>query len=183
MRKRQIILGVGIAGLVVLMTMWLALRPSPSLNQIPWPDGGRRLVSDWDAAVADNGIIQRPVRAISTLTGTIVDPLTLATGVSGTYTVPRGYVVGFSAVADGNAEAGGVDGGIGGYATIVITPNGPSVTDSALVTQPPILIPAGLNYSAGRPVIQGATNELGAGTVFVFTGTISYTIVMSLGGT
>jgi hypothetical protein len=109
----------------------------------------------------------------------VVDPFVVATGVSGTYTVPRGYVVGLSAIASTTADGGLDSGGVG--ATVTITPTGPGVTGSP-VTQPPILIPPGYNWSVGRPVIQGNTNELGVGTTIVFYGTQTYTIVMSLGG-
>lgn len=117
--------------------------------------------------------------------GTVVDPLVFASGVSGTYTVPRGYVVALSAVASTITDAGGgTDAGDAGIvgATVTITPNGPAITDSAVVTQPPILIPSGAAWSLSRPAIQGSANEMGAGTVIVFSGTVTYTIVMSLGG-
>ena|SRR5579864_5338691 len=125
-----------------------------------------------------------PVRLASL--GTVVDPLTFASGSSGTFTVPRGYVVGMSAVASTVVDGGGgVDAGDAGIvgATVTITPNGPSVTDGAAVTQPPILIPSGLTWSVSRPVIQGSANEMGTGTVIVFDNTVTYTVVMSLGGT
>jgi hypothetical protein len=128
----------------------------------------------------DAGVKLSASPKFAALSTTVVDPLVFATGVSGTYIVPRGYVVGFSAVASTTADAG-VDGGTGGYATVTITPSGPNV--GTPVAQPPIYIPAGLNYSTGRPVIQGNTNELGVGSIFVFSGTSTYTIVMSLGGT
>jgi hypothetical protein len=110
---------------------------------------------------------------------TIVDPFVVATGISGSYTVPRGYVVSISAVAANGLPEAGID--AGGYGTITITPNGPTITDAS--TQPPIPIPAGYAYSVSRPVIQGSSIELGTGTVIVFSNTVAYTITMSLGGT
>ena len=101
--------------------------------------------------------------------GPSVDPLVIATGTSGTYTVPYGYVTGVSAIA----------GGSGG--TLTITPNGPTIVDAQ--AQPTITIPAGWAWTLPRPVIAGASYEMGAGTVFVFTGTLSYTVVISQGGT
>lgn len=112
---------------------------------------------------------------------TIVDPFVVATGISGSYTVPRGYVVSISAVAANGLPEAGID--AGGYGTITITPNGPSITDGSAVTQPPIPIPAGYAYSVSRPVIQGSSIELGTGSVIVFSNTVAYTITMSLGGT
>jgi hypothetical protein len=120
---------------------------------------------------------QTPMMAAAT----VVDPFVVATGVSGTYTVPRGYVVSISAVAASGLADAGID--AGGYGTITITPDGPSITDGSAVTQPPIPIPAGYAYSVSRPVIQGSTNELGTGTVIVFSNTVAYTVTMSLGGT
>ena len=128
----------------------------------------------------DAGVKPSASPKLASLAGTIVDPLVFATGVSGTYTVPRGYVVGLSAIASATADGGLDSGGVG--ATVTITPNGPNITDGAAVTQPPILIPAGYNWSVGRPVIQGNENEMGKGTVIVFYGTQTYTVVMSLGG-
>jgi hypothetical protein len=105
--------------------------------------------------------------------GVVVDPLVIATGTNGTYTVTKGYITNLSAVAQAAADAGN--------ATVLITPTGPAVTDGA--AQPVINIPPGYVWTLGRPAIQGNANELGVGSTIVFTNTASYTIVLSQGGT
>ena len=93
------------------------------------------------------------------------DGLTYATGTSGTYTVPTGvYVTGLSCYA----TAGG--------ASLTITPSGPSITDAQAGSA--ITIAAGQGFSLGRPWLAGNANELGAGSVLVFSGTASYFISM-----
>ena len=93
-----------------------------------------------------------------------VDTFTYLSGTSGTVTVPAGtYVTGVGAYA---TTAG----------TLVITPNGQGVT--APVAGPSIPIPAGVGWSMLVPVLIRAPQELGAGTIFVFTGTTSYTITL-----
>jgi hypothetical protein len=128
----------------------------------------------------DAGVSHRSVMAA--LGTNVVSPLTFQTGVSGTVTVAKGYVVGISAVASGSLPEGGVGVDGGSYATVQITPSGPNVADGATVVQPLIPIPGGDSWSLGRPVIQGSANEMGVGTTIVFTGTTAYTVVISLGG-
>ena len=108
----------------------------------------------WKRCSAEVGRIARPIEQVET--------------------VSVGYVL----IDRGRSDAG-ID--AGGYGTITITPNGPTITDAAV--QPPIPIPAGYAYSVSRPVIQGSSIELGTGTVIVFSNTVAYTITMSLGGT
>jgi hypothetical protein len=143
------------------------ISPNPSARVAPD-------VEDDKADPLKEGVVKASV-------STIVDPMVLATGISGSYTVPRGYVTSISAVASSGLADAGID--AGGYGTITITPNGPGVTDGSAVVQPPIPIPAGYTYTVSRPVIQGSANELGVGTVIVFTNTQSYIVTMSLGGT
>ena len=101
---------IGIFGLYLLFR-GPAQRPVIILTDPP-SDGGVRMTRPQLAAL-----------------GTVVDPLTLKTGVSGTVNVTAGYVVGLSAVAaTGDA----------GNATITITPNGPAITDGAAIVQPAI---------------------------------------------
>jgi hypothetical protein len=158
---------------------WLAYTSNtPPITTIPTIESHPVTVISDCADEAGVKVSSSPVKMAAL--GTIVDPLVFATGVSGAYTVPRGYVVGLSAIASTNPDGGLDSGGVG--ATVTITPNGPNITDGAAVTQPPILIPAGYNWSIGRPVIQGNANEMGTGTTIVFYGTQTYTVVMSLGG-
>jgi hypothetical protein len=178
--KYRRLLGIFVSGLFVLSfvgwMIWSSVHPTLATTNA-------RVVTDGDLSLPDDAgprplQAQQPHAVMASL-GTVVDPLVFATGVSGTYTVPRGYVVGLSAIASANPDGGLDSGGVG--ATVTITPTGPGITGSP-VTQPPILIPAGYNWSVGRPVIQGSANEMGAGTVIVFYGTQTYTIIMSLGG-
>jgi hypothetical protein len=87
---------------------------------------------------------------------------------SGTYTVPSGaYVTSWSAHSTSGA-------------TVAITPSGPNIVDAQAGTN--ITIPAGSAYNMSKPALAGNANELGAGTVFVFTGTDAYVITMYLLG-
>jgi hypothetical protein len=186
-----ILSGAGVLAFVGWI-IWTSINPTVATTSPVFTDGDLSLPNDAGPHPVDT----RPVTVLAdcpndagvklsaspkfaSLSGTVVDPLVFATGVSGTYTVPRGYVVGLSAIASANPDGGLDSGGVG--ATVTITPTGPGITGSP-VTQPPILIPAGYNWSVGRPVIQGSANEMGTGTVIVFYGTQTYTIIMSLGG-
>lgn len=112
----------------------------------------------------------RPTRAVlAAEPGPVVDPLVIVSGTSGTYTVPNGYVTGWSAVA---GDAG---------ATVTVTPTGPTIADAG--PQAPIVIPAGYTFALPRPVIAGASYEMGTGTKIVFSGTVAYTVILSQGGT
>jgi hypothetical protein len=91
-------------------------------------------------------------------------PFTVS-GTAGTYTVLAGYyVVSVSAHA---TSAG----------SLTVTASGPYVTSP--VTWAAITIPAGSAWGLSVPVLTGAPNELGVGSVFVFSGTDAYTIVMN----
>lgn len=108
-------------------------------------------------------------RRIGATYGAGVDAFFYATGTSGTYTVPAGaYVTSLSCHATGSS------------ATLTITPSGPSIVGP--IAGSPIPIPAGGAYSLSRPVLAGYANELGAGSVFVFTGTDAYVITLYLVG-
>ena len=174
-RRREIVAIVAVAIVLCLIGLAIWAFPAPSHAVID-----TRPVTILADCPDDAGVKPSASPRLMSALGTVVDPLVFATGVSGTYTVPRGYVVGLSAIASANPDGGLDSGGVG--ATVTITPNGPSITDGAAVTQPPILIPAGYNWSIGRPVIQGNANEMGTGTKIVFYGTQTYTVVMSLGG-
>jgi hypothetical protein len=88
-----------------------------------------------------------------------------AAGTAGTVTVAAGsYVTGVSCHATG---AG---------ATLTITPNGPGVADAAAGAAIPI--PAGGAYSLARPVLVGNSQELGTGSIFVFSGTDAYVVTL-----
>lgn len=92
-----------------------------------------------------------------------------AGGTNGTYTVPGGaFVTGISAHATG------------GGATLTMTPAGPDVTSP--VTGPAIPIPAGAALSLSRPLLTGNSDELGVGSVLVFTNTDAYIVTLFQGG-
>jgi hypothetical protein len=81
-------------------------------------------------------------------------------GASGTVTVPAGKkVVGIACHASGAGS-------------FTIAPTGPN--DAAAVTGASIPLPAGTSFSIGRPVLDGDQNEVGPGSVIIFTGTDSY---------
>src|ERR1700722_5689346 len=107
-------------------------------------------------------------------------PWFLATGTSGTVTVPSGaYATGVYCVAATDA----------GAATLTITPDGPS--SQGLINpqiNAPISIPAGVPFNLGNSLLNGTPRQVGAGTmgplqlgpgsVFVFAGTATFVVTM-----
>ena len=82
-------------------------------------------------------------------------------GTSGTYTVPAGsYVTALACYATS------------GGATLTITPSGPGVTTP--VAGPAIPVPTNGGFNLSKPVLVGNSNEMGTGTVLVFSGTSNY---------
>lgn len=175
--SRSLLLGMVLAAGIAVIVL-ASKKPAPVVDLRP--------VTVLADCPDDAGVKPSASPRLMSALGTVVDPLVFASGTAGTYTVPRGYVVALSAVASTVTDAGGgADAGDSGIvgATVTITPNGPGITGGSAVTQPPILIPSASTWSLSRPAIQGSANEMGTGTVIVFSGTIAYTVVMSLGGT
>ena len=150
-----------------MKTVYPPYPPYPAYA--PYPDYPAYPVKNSDASgVTPTGLTvptvpgKKPTRRIGTAAG--ADTFTYLSGTSGTVTVPAAtYVTGVGAYA---TTAG----------TLVITPNGQGVT--APVAGPSIPIPAGVGWSLLVPVLVRAPQELGAGTIFVFTGTTSYTVTL-----
>jgi hypothetical protein len=94
-------------------------------------------------------------------------------GTSGTVTVPAGaYVTGI--YCHGSTDAGS--------GSLTITPAGPAITDAQ--AGPAIPVPAGQPITIARPWLQGSPNELGVGSVIVFSGTDAYFVTfLAYGGT
>ena len=79
-------------------------------------------------------------------------------GTAGTATVPAGYFV--TGIAAHATNSG---------ASFTIAPQGPDT--SAGVAGPSIPVPAGVGFGLGKPTLLGQQDEMGDGTVIVFTGT------------
>jgi hypothetical protein len=134
--------------------------------------------------------------AAAGFTGTpAADSFTYAAGTAGTYIVPAGFAA--TSVWAHNTSGGG---------TLTIAPSGPrelsacAAFDAGIYDAGPdadaaapswwgdagtclaagasIVIPAASDYELAIPTISGGPDELGDGTVFVFTGTDSYVVTL-----
>ena len=100
----------------------------------------------------------------------IADRFSYLTGVtSAGVTIAAGYYV---TAVSAHSTAGG---------SMTITPCGPNIATCTAGSS--IAIPAGSAFTVTYPSLVGAQNELGAGSVFVFTGTDSYVITLAQLGT
>jgi hypothetical protein len=131
---------------------------------------------------------REPARVGLSTSGTVADPYSYASGTSGTYTVPAGYYVtswwAHNTTSGGTVtitatspnwlgacyDAGVIDAGDGG---VIVLDGGPCVGPGTTIT-----IPAGTQYQQTVPTLVGVPDELGSGTVFVFTSTDSYVVTL-----
>jgi hypothetical protein len=118
----------------------------------------------------------------------VADTFSQAAGTAGTYTVPTGFFV----------TSWWAHNTVGG-ATVVITPTGAreysacvdagcttteagttctSVSTPCASPGPTLTIPAATGHGDAVPVLLGGPDELGEGTVFVFSGTDSYVLTL-----
>jgi hypothetical protein len=128
-----------------------------------------------------------------------IDRFTYVSGTSGTYVVPVGYAV-VEWWAHNTTSGGTVtiapsgpreysacstwDAGPDPYDAAADT--GPDTFDAAAPSTcrdagPSIVIPAATGFGLQIPTLTGSPDELGEGTVFVFTGTDSYVITLHNG--
>lgn len=130
-------------------------------------------------------------RALVGAVGTVADPYSYASGTSGTYTVPAGYYVtswwAHNTTSGGTVtitatspnwlgacfDAGFADAGDAGDGAPIPIDAGPCVSPGTTIT-----IPAASAYQQTVPTLRGLPDELGSGSVFVFTSTDSYVITL-----
>jgi hypothetical protein len=176
----------------------IALLLATALASIPYLGACLMLARPADTSPTPTAAVPVPrAGALAGYANPILDRFSYASGTSGTYTVPSGYFV--TSWWAHNTSGGG---------TVTITPSGPgeynpcdagydaagpdansidggedaaSLSDAGpqcAFALAAITVPAASAYGNGVPVLRAGQDELGPGSIFVFTSTDSYVVTL-----